>query len=139
MTLDELLAQIHGEPGLGYKVAGRSYMNSGYYEQARSAFKEARKRGVGGEDLDSLDAYAAGMRAYLDGNYPECVASLSAWIATFDAAADPELVTLANAAVSRIGKFLDPDSDRALISEAAALFEKLGGSSDRDRSKSEHV
>ena len=138
--LDELLAQIHGEPGLGYEVAGRSYLSSGHYEEARGAFEEARGRGVGSAgDLVPLEACAAGMRAYLDGNYAECVASLSEWIEAVDKADDPDLVALANAAVSRIGHFLDANTDQALIAEASALLEKLGGPIDPDRGKAKLI
>jgi len=132
MGLEKLLAEIHGEAGRGYEVAGRSYLGSGYYEQARCAFQEARRRGVSARgDLVSLEACATGMRAYLDGNYAKCVANLSEWIDSFDKEEGPELVSLANAAVSRVGKFLDADSDRALIAEASVLLEKLGGEGDR--------
>jgi len=138
--LDDVLAQIHGESGLGYEVAGRSYLSSGYYCEARRAFEDALERGVDRhDDLVSLGACAAGMSAYLDGSYEECVASLSAWIDAVDRNDDPELVALANAAVSRIGRFLDADVDGALISRAAALLEKLGGPSKHDRAEAELV
>lgn len=140
MGLEKLLAQIHGEAGRGYDVAGRSYLRSGYYEQACSAYEEALRRGAGARGvLVSLEACATGMRAYLDGNYAKCVASLSEWIDVFDKEDDPELVLLANAAVSRVGKFLDADSDSALIAEAAVLLEKLGGASDREQGDAERV
>jgi len=133
MGLEKLLVQIHDEAGRGYEVAARSYLKSGYYELARSAFEGARRRGANSlEDLVALEACATGMRAYLDGNYAKCVSSLSEWIDGFDKDEDPELVSLANAAVSRVGRFLDADSDSALIAEAAVLYEKLGGASDRD-------
>ena len=139
-SLEELLSRIHREPGSGYEVAGRSYMASGYYEQARSAFQDARRRDVDERgDLVSLEACATGMRAYLDGSYAECVANLSEWIDTSDKADEPELVALARAAVSRIGKFLNPDADQALIADAAALLEKLGGASDSNRGEAERV
>jgi hypothetical protein len=138
--LDEFLVQLHGESGLGYEVAGRSYLYSGHYEEARGAFVVARDHGVDRRgNLVSLEACAAGMRAYLDGSYSECVASLSEWIATADKADDPDLVTLANAAVSRIGRFLDADADQALIAEAAILLEKLGGRSDHDHGEAESI
>ena len=40
-ALDALLAQIHGDAATGHRVAGRSYLASGYFAEAEAAFARA--------------------------------------------------------------------------------------------------
>ena len=124
--LEELLRSINDDPAVSYTIAGRSYLLSGHYDDACAAFAKARERRASPAEIDPLDACAVGMRAYLEGSYTVCVETLREWIEAVGDEADGRLVTLANAAVSRIGKFLDADRDAALIADAEALLRQLG-------------
>jgi hypothetical protein len=125
ISLDALLTEIAGGAAAGFELAGRSYLDSGFYRRAESAFTAAIERGGQAEDLDRLPQYARGMAAYLAGDYAECVAQLDEW---FDGrgANEANLVDIARAAVSKIDHLAEGDDRERVTAEAAVLVERLG-------------
>jgi hypothetical protein len=126
-SLDALLARLQrGRADRAFVLAGRSYLESGHYEEAEQAFAEAEARGGDAAELRRGAAYARGMRAYLAGNYAESVAQLGVWVR--DATpAESFLAGLAQAALSKLDRLV-PGSDRAaILRPAGALVERLTG------------
>jgi FAD/FMN-containing dehydrogenase len=124
LEIDGLLAQIHGDAPTAYEVAGRSYLESGYYNEAEHAFAESISRGGDRAELERLAAYAHGMDAYLSGHYGTTVEWLARWV---DAAPEEEasLAELAHAAVAQIGQLALGDDKQKVMADAASLLEKL--------------
>jgi tetratricopeptide (TPR) repeat protein len=122
--VDALLDEIHGEVGKGYALAGRSYLASGYYQEAERAFAEAIARGGELGELQRLSAYARGMAAYLAGDYGQSVEWLGKWV---DAAteSDATLAELAHAAVSKVGQLALGDEKKRITAAASSLLERL--------------
>ncbi len=123
--LDTLLSEIEGGAATGYEVAGRSYLDSGFYRDAENAFEAAIERGGRIEDLDRLPQYARGMAAYLAGDYAECVARLDEW---FDGCGEKEakLVDIVRVAVSKIDQLAEGEDRERVIAEVAAFIQRLG-------------
>ncbi|MGI9430646.1 MAG: hypothetical protein ACR2PQ_00435 [Myxococcota bacterium] len=122
--LDRLLAELHGSPSNGYELAGRSLLGSGYYREAAAAF-EAAKAGAEAAEASPLLAYAEGMQAFSERDYPTAIAQLDVWLQNGEGAADPALAALALTAISRIGQLVD-DAGRAALGDAAtALAERI--------------
>jgi tetratricopeptide (TPR) repeat protein len=124
MALDALLDWIHGSAAAGYECAGRSYLVSGFFEDAERAFAEATARGGKRDELERLSAYARGMAAYLAGDYRRSVEWLGRWLDTAGDA-DALLADLAHAAVSRVGQLALGDDKQRVTAGAAALLERL--------------
>lgn len=127
VSLDALFAEIHGSAAEGFSAAGRSYLLSGYYDEAIGAFAAARQRGGDTAELERLTAYARGMAAYLRRDYAQSVAHLTEWAES--AQGDPpELYRLAQDAVSRVGSFAIGDERESVEAAAAALLGRLSPS-----------
>jgi len=124
VPFDDLLAEIHTSPAEGYRVAGWSYLLSGYYQDAIDCFASSLVRAGDTAELERLIAYARGMLAYLARDYAGSVAHLTQWA---DAAeGDPsELHRLAQDVVSRVGQFVDSDQRETVEAAASALLERL--------------
>jgi hypothetical protein len=105
-------------------MAGRSYLASGYYNEAERAFADSIARGGDPAELERLAAYAHGMGAYLSGHYGTTVDWLGRWV---DAASADEapLAELAHAAVSQIGQLALGDDKQKVMADAASLLERL--------------
>lgn len=132
--LDAVLADLHGSASEGYAGAARSYLTSGYFDQARSALDAALARSDEKEDLVRMCAYADGMSAYLAGRYGEAVDRLAAWV---DAGAPTEAsADLAYAAVSKVDQLLQDPDDEETATAAAALAKRIEPFSPRARSRS---
>lgn len=117
--LDPLLAKIHGCAAMGYQVAARSYLSSGYFGPARAALAEALSRAADDEALPGLAAYAEGMEAYLEGRYRDAIAGLERWLARSPGADEAPLADLAFAALSRV-EALAEGPDAAGVAAAAS-------------------
>jgi hypothetical protein len=120
--LDALLALIHGDTATGHRLAGRSYLVSGYFAEAEAAFEAA---GAGGcAEVDRLSAYARGMTAYLAGDYASSVARLSQWL---DAAPsdDAPLAGQAQAVVTKLGVLAQGEDRERIVAEAGRLLESI--------------
>jgi hypothetical protein len=122
--LDSLLAQIHGDAASGHRIAGRSYLESGYFVEAEAAFARALAGGARQDDAHRLSAYARGMTAYLAGDYVASVARLTQWLATAPSA-DAPLAGLAHAAVAKLGVLAQGDERSQIVAEAARLLEGI--------------
>jgi hypothetical protein len=124
-SLDSLFEEIEGSAAVGFEIAGRSYLESGFYREAESVLADAVVRGGGSEELERLACYARGMAAYLAGDYAGCVLHLGEW---FDAAGEnaPNLLEIGRAAVSKIDHLAEGDDRDRVIAAAARLAERIG-------------
>jgi hypothetical protein len=125
IPFDTLLTEIAGSAAAGFELAGRSYLDSGFYRRAAGALAAAIERGGGTEDLERTLEYARGMTAYLAGDYEECVARLSQWFES-SGERDPALVEIARVAVSKIDQIAEGDDRERVSAQAALLVERLG-------------
>jgi hypothetical protein len=121
---DALLAEIHGSTAVGYRVAGLSYLASGYYVAAQSALAKALERGGDPAELGPLEAFARGMEAYLARDYTESLSALSQW-ARQRGDEPAGLARLARAAISRVGQLADVDERERLAGRATELLAQL--------------
>jgi len=124
-TLDALLGEIEGSTRAGLELAGRSYLESGFYREAESTLAAAIECGGETADLERLIRYARGMAAYLAGNFTECVSRLAEWF-DGDSVSEGRLLDIARAALSKIDQLAEGDDSNLVIGEAAALVERFG-------------
>jgi hypothetical protein len=125
--LDALLSRLQGgDASRAFALAGVSYLESGHFVEAERAFLEAERRGGDAAELGRQAAYARGMRAYLEGNYPESVAQLAIW-ASRATPAESFLAGLAQAALSKLDRLVQGRERSATLGTAAALVERLSG------------
>jgi hypothetical protein len=135
--LEALLEEMYGSTGEGYVVATRSYLASGYFEEAQRALDEAQRRLGRRPDLDGLRAYVGGMSAYLDGRGSEALECLAAWLEAPEEAMAEPFADLAYDAVSRLADHA-AGQDRAVAERAGALAERLERLSPGARNRRPH-
>lgn len=123
--LEGLLEDIHGEASLGYALAAESYLTSGFFEAGIGALVAARRLGHPAEETSRLEAYAQGMQAFLEGSFPEAIASLGAWLDARPGAREAHFARLAFSALSRVGPLIGDGGDPALSDGATALAERI--------------
>jgi len=131
-SLESLLAEFTGSPAEGFRRAGRSYLDSGFYLEAEAALAAAIEHGGERARLDPLRHYARGMMAYLAGNYGDCISRLSRWEAERQGEPgekDESLRAIACSAVSKIGQLVEGADRERIVPAAAALVERLVASS----------
>lgn len=133
--IDSLLAGMYGDAATGYVRVARSYLRSGYFEEAGRALAEAiaRTGESDREELHRLEAYAEGMKAYLSGHYSETVEKLGRWVDAGPSDEDAPQADLAYAAVSRIGQLVEGPSGETVARQAAELAERIKPYSPRAR------
>jgi hypothetical protein len=119
--LDSLLAELHGSAAAGYELAGRSLLDSGYYRDAARAFEAARAHSDRSGPPSPLLAYAEGMQAFSERDYPTALEQLDVWLLGAQPASDAPLAALALSAISRVGQLVD-DAGRAEVGDAAAAL-----------------
>jgi len=121
---DDLLTEVYGSASEGYRVAGESYLVSGYYEAAIDALAGARERGGDREELEAPTAFAQGMAAYLSRDYAKSVAYLASWadVSNGDASG---LRRLAHDVVSSVSELTRAAKDESMDPAVAALLERL--------------
>lgn len=124
--LDALLARVHGDTAAGFAQAGRSYLASGYFEEAERMLAEAVARGGERSALEPPALYARGMAAYMKGEYTESVAQLERW-SHCEELGEPAEIELAYTAVSKIDQLAQGGDHEPVIAAAAALLERLSG------------
>jgi tetratricopeptide (TPR) repeat protein len=124
-SLDELFAAVHGRAAAGYALAARSYLESGYFDEARRALAEALARNPGDETLRRAAAYADGMSAYLQGRYEDALGQLERWAASDATPEDAPFRELAFAAVSRLGQLVEGEQQESLAERAGILARQL--------------
>jgi hypothetical protein len=123
--LDGVFASIHGDPVAGYALAARSYLESGYFDEARWALGEAAGRDPSQPALRAAASYADGMSAWLRGDYERALDHLEQWAGQPRAPEDAPFRELALAAVSRLGQLVEGESAAALAARASALGRTL--------------
>lgn len=119
--LDALFASIHGDAACGYALAARSYLESGYFDEARHALAEAAARDPARPELRVDAAYAEGMSAWLRGSYEEALEHLERWAAAPPGPDDGRFRELALAAVSRLGQLVEGERASLLAARARTL------------------
>jgi tetratricopeptide (TPR) repeat protein len=123
--LDSFLAEFHGEAVDGFAKAARSYLESGYFEQARDILVAARARGDDRPDLVRLSAYADGMTAYLDGRYAEALRHLDRWVQAGPPPEEAHLATLARSALGHVSHLVEEGERVAITGAASRLAERI--------------
>ncbi len=121
--LAEIFDAVYGSDAAGWELAGRSYVGSGYFEAAGDALRHALGRGGNSAQLDPLMDYAAGMAAYMRGEYASSVEHVGRWAAT-EVERAPQLVHQACAALSRMDRLSE---DPELVEAATDIVAQLGG------------
>jgi tetratricopeptide (TPR) repeat protein len=124
-SLDEFLASIHGDAVAGYALAARSYLESGYFDEARGALGEALARDPSRASLRTASAYADGMSAYLRGRYEDALRHLEGWAGAQAEPGDEPFRELAFAAVSRLGQLVEGERQASIADRASALARRL--------------
>jgi hypothetical protein len=132
--IEVLLERLHGNVLDAYLCAIRSHLESAHFREAITLIDEAHERLVGQEGspsgggasreaLEPLEAYARGMRAFLEANYRESVDHLRAWL---DAATrEPVHVELASAVLGRLPSLVEAGADPDLLRQAKQIVDEL--------------
>ena len=123
--IESLLARVHDTVLGAYLCAIRSHLASAHFEEAEQLIIEAR--GLQGSEADRaalghLEAYALGMRAFLDGDYREAVTRLTAWLEAPDLA--PVQIDLARTVMARLPSLVE-GSEEALLRDAREIGDRL--------------
>ena len=121
-----LLAELYGDAAAAWARAARSFVASGFFSEAASAFGEAARLGRSAPEDERLLDFAEGMAAYLEGRYADTVARLGAGFETAPAAAAASEMPLARqaaAALSRVGALAGAGTPEA--EQAARCLERL--------------
>src|SRR5262245_17554134 len=125
LPLDALLEDMYGTVARGFESAGRAYLSSGAFEEARDCFSRALEQTEADPAIERLLAYAEGMHAYISRDYASSVRHLSIWAER--GTPEPPLVALARDAVSSVVQLADGEDRRQIVGEATSLLERLGG------------
>jgi hypothetical protein len=126
VAFEALLTTIYGGPAHAYRIAGTSYLESGYFDAAALALEESARRDACDSRIPPLLDYARGMDAYLERDYERSLASLVAWSASGDAR-DETRLRLARDAVACISRLAEGDQRSRLVAEAGRLLTRLRG------------
>ena len=119
--LSSVFAAVYGSEAAGWELAGRSYVVSGYFEEAGHALLAALERGGERRQLSPLVDYAAGMAAYMRGEYASSVDHVGRWAAAA-VERDALLANRACAALSRMDRLSD---ETELIAAAERVVAEL--------------
>jgi tetratricopeptide (TPR) repeat protein len=120
-SLDAFFARTCGDAASAYALAARSYLESGYFEEARQLFARALARDSARLDLRRETAYAEGMSAYLRGRYEEALTHLEVWMADPPAPGETLFREMAHAAIARLPSLLDP-AERGVLGDRALVL-----------------
>ena len=123
--IDAFFGEIHSDPVEAWALAGRSYLDSGYFGEARTALSEALSRDPARADLRRALAYANGMDAYLGGRYEQALRDLERWAEADPAPDEAGFRELALSAATRLGPLASGVGDGSLGERAAALANRL--------------
>jgi tetratricopeptide (TPR) repeat protein len=124
-SLDGFLTEIHGDAVEAWALASRSYLQSGYFDEARGTLGEALARDPKRADLRHALAYADGMTAYLRGRYDHALRDLERWAADGPVTGEEPFRELALAAVTRLGPLAQGTGDERIGERVAALAQRL--------------
>jgi len=126
--LDHFFAGVHGTAVAAYALASRSYLESGYFDEARRTLVEALARDPERADLRRDAAYAEGMSAYQRGRYAEALRHLERWAAEEPVPADAPLRALAHTAIVRLPPLVEGAERAALAAQAQSLARRIKSS-----------
>ena len=121
-----LLSELYGGAREAWSRAARSFLQSGFFSEARSGLEQAAREGPPLPGDARLLLFAEGMAAYLEGRYGDAVARLGEWFAAAQAEFSPAekaLVRQAASALSRVGALAGSGSPEAAA--AARCLERL--------------
>ncbi len=119
--LEDVFVELYGSAAAGWAQAAHSYLDSGYFDEAREALTRAGE--VPGRD--ALLAYIGAMGAYVEGRHDESLTSLGRWL---DASPEPvsgSLRTLARTAAQRMAARESQDGNPGLARAAEDLCARL--------------
>lgn len=109
--LETFFAGVHGHAARGYELVARSYLESGYFNEALDALREALARDPSRAALRHDEAYAEGMAAYTKGCYDTALNRLEDWAREDFGVGDARFAGLARVALERLPELLpDPES-----------------------------
>lgn len=128
--LDAFLAAVHGSAVGGYARAARSYLESGYFDEARRALAEALARDPQRVDLRRDAAYAEGMSAYQRGRYAEALRHLERWSEEAAVPEDAAFRALAYTAVVRMPPLVEGAERAELAARAQSLARRIQSSAE---------
>ncbi len=111
-----------------YVRVARSYLESGFFEEALGALDEALTQRPGDAELIRDRFYASGMSAYRRGAYDEALEALERWTDHEIPDGDRAFVSLAHGALEGLPALLTAAADPSYEGRARALAEALGGS-----------
>jgi tetratricopeptide (TPR) repeat protein len=123
--LDSFFARAFGDAASAYALAARSYLESGYFDEARQLFAAALLRDPARADLQRETAYADGMSAYLRGRYEEALTHLEVWMGDSAEPGETSFREMAHAAMARLPSLLDAAEKNTLGERALALARTL--------------
>ena len=123
--LDTFFAGVHGHAARGYELVARSYLESGFFDEALEALREALARDPSRAALRHDEAYAEGMSAYTRGCYEQALDRLEDWAREDFGVADTDFAELARVALERLPDLLPDPSSAPIGRRATALAEKL--------------
>jgi tetratricopeptide (TPR) repeat protein len=116
--LDGFFTAVHRDPARAWALASRSYLESGYFEEARRSLDAALARDAKRADLRRLAAYADGMSAYQRGRYGDALEHLERWARDGVPAEEERFRALAHTAVEKLPPLVE-DTERAALGERA--------------------
>jgi tetratricopeptide (TPR) repeat protein len=125
-SLDVFFTEIHGDPVAAWALAARSHLESGHFDEARTALGEALARDATRADLRRSLAYADGMIAYLRGRYDHALRDLERWAEAGPLADEAPFRELALSALTRLGPLAQGAGQEGLGERATALAQRLG-------------
>jgi len=123
--LDAFFAWLHGSAAIGYGVAARSYLDSGFFDEAGRALAQALARDPQRAEWKRAAAYAAGMSSYVRGRYEDSLRHLAEWIEARPEPCEARLARLAHTAISQLGHLAEGESRSRIASEAEQLAKRL--------------
>jgi len=123
--LDALLADVHGDAATARALAARSYLDSGHFREAVPLLDAALAADRTREAWRRLRDYAAGMAAYLAGDYGRTVASLGAWLDRGPGPDEAAFLALALDAMGHVGQLAQGEDRNAVSADAESLVKRL--------------
>ncbi len=124
--IDVFFAQsFGGDRAETFARVGRSYLESGFFDEALVALEEAVAKRPRDPGLARDRHYATGMAAYRRGEYGAALDGLEAWLADEVPSENQRFVALAKSALERLPALLTPGAPDAHTTRAAALASRL--------------
>ncbi len=116
-----------GDLAEAYIRVARSYLESGFFDEALAALDAALEHRPEDPVLARDRCYASGMAAYRKGEYDAALDALEAWATHEIPERDAPFVGLAHSALEGMPALLTPSADPSCEGRARALAESLGG------------